>query len=177
MSTKDQSEPNKLETRGLLAGAAAAFIAGLGGAVWHTKRKQAKETASASMNNTVATHSHPSLQQSTVSSPLASSAPTTQQPIPPSMTPEEYAISKRQARFFAFKALGYGTLLALTGAGALSLAVGWWLDVGNFKEFSDRLHEIVPTHTRRLRRMLGGSEFTLKPGEQEELDKAMETEE
>ncbi|CDH54870.1 predicted protein [Lichtheimia corymbifera JMRC:FSU:9682] len=177
MSTKDQSEPNKIETRGLLAGAAAAFVAGLGGAVWHTKRKQAKEAASTSMNNNIATHPYPSLQQSTVSSQLQPQPAANQQPIPSSMTPEEYAVSKRQARFFAFKALGYGTLLALTGAGALSLAVGWWLDVSNFKEFSDRLHEIVPVQTRRLRRMLGGSEFVLKPGEKEELDRALETEE
>ncbi|CDS10523.1 hypothetical protein LRAMOSA03198 [Lichtheimia ramosa] len=177
MPTTTQSEPNKLETRGLLAGAATAFVAGLGGAIWHTKRKQAKETASVSTNNTVTTNPSPSVQQSTVASQLEPAATVTQQQRPPSMTPEEYAVSKRQARFFAFKALGYGTLLALSGAGVLSLAVGWWLDVRNFKEFSDRLHEIVPVQTRRLRRMLGGSEFVLKPGEKEELDRVMESKE
>lgn len=137
MPTTTQSEPNKLETRGLLAGAATAFVAGLGGAIWYTKRKQAKETASVSTNNTVTTNPSPSVQQqSTVASQLEPAATVTQQQRPPSMTPEEYAVSKRQARFFAFKALGYGTLLALSGAGVLSLAVGWWLDVRNVSIFT-----------------------------------------
>ncbi|CAO3634168.1 unnamed protein product [Mucor hiemalis] len=90
--------------------------------------------------------------------------------IPPKMTPAEYAIAKKEASLYAFKTLGYGTLLAFTGAGLLATAVGLWLDVRNFKEFSDKLKIIVPKKTSSLRQMLGGSKLEMTQEEQQELD-------
>ncbi|KAI9485202.1 MAG: hypothetical protein EXX96DRAFT_1214 [Benjaminiella poitrasii] len=107
MDKKEQ----KPATTGLLTGAAGAFGAGLLGAIWYTKRKQQKEkaiTAAATPTSTVVT-----------------AAPA------PKMTPAEYAVAKKEASLFAFKTLGYGTLLAFTGAGLIATAVGYWLDVRN----------------------------------------------
>ena len=141
---KNNAEPEKIETRGLLLSAAGAFGAGLMGAIWHTKRKQSKEaaaeaavaaaklgqnTATATVNTTTPLQTLPTSASTTVlqsSKPINPPIPEYQ---PPKMTPEQYAVSKKEARFFAFKALGYGTLLALTGAGILAAGVGWWLDV------------------------------------------------
>ncbi|KAI7850028.1 hypothetical protein BDC45DRAFT_539569 [Circinella umbellata] len=176
---KNNIEQEKIETRGLLLSAAGAFGAGLMGAIWHTKRKQSKELAAeaamaattTNVNTTTPLHSSPSI----------TSVPHAHTPIPeyqpPKMTPEQFAVSKKEARFFAFKALGYGTLLALTGAGILATGIGWWLDVRNFKEFSDKLKEVVPRHTSRLRTYLGGKELVIKPEELEEWDKAVANDE
>ena len=142
---KNNAEAEKIETRGLLLGAAGAFGAGLMGAIWHTKRKQSKEAAAEAavaaaklgQNTATATvNTSTPLQTSPTSS---ATVPQSSKPInppipeyqPPKMTPEQYAVSKKEARFFAFKALGYGTLLALTGAGVLATGIGWWLDVRN----------------------------------------------
>lgn len=119
------NESKKMETRALLIGAASAFGAGLLGAIYYTKRKQAKEA-----NLPPQQHTPPPTQPSTAAA-AAAAATTNSIPLPPKMTPEEYAVAKREARFFAFKTLGYGTLLALTGAGVLATAVGYWLDVRN----------------------------------------------
>lgn len=126
--SNDPHDSKKMETRALLVAAASAFGAGLLGAVYYTKRKQAKEAASLPPSE----HTTP---------PPPQPLPQQQQPsakgshissvAPPKMTPEEYMIAKREARFFALKTLGYGTLLALTGAGVLATAVGYWLDVRN----------------------------------------------
>lgn len=110
-----ESAPSKTEARAVLFGAAGAFGAGLLGAIWYTKRKQAKEA---------------SLAAKSIDTP-SSHAQITPAYVLPKMTPAEYAIAKRDATFFAFKTLGYGTLLALSGAGLLATAVGWWLDVRN----------------------------------------------
>ncbi|KAI9323724.1 hypothetical protein BX666DRAFT_2117279 [Dichotomocladium elegans] len=179
MAPKDHVEPNKTEVRGLLFGAVSAFGFGIAGAIWHTKRKQAKEVATAA----AAAAAEPSMTPTSMTNVRGSPIPV-QQPgalatayTPPKMTPEEYAIAKKDARFFAFKALGYGTLLALGGAGVLAAGIGYWLDVRNFKEFSDKLHEIIPRQTSRLRRMLGGSELVMKPEEEEELATAFNSDE
>lgn len=119
------NESKKMETRALLIGAASAFGAGLLGAIYYTKRKQAKEA-----NLPPQQHTPPPTQPSTAAA-AAAAATTNSIPLPPKMTPEEYAVAKREARFFALKTLGYGTLLALTGAGVLATAVGYWLDVRN----------------------------------------------
>ncbi|KAI8141800.1 hypothetical protein BJV82DRAFT_670318 [Fennellomyces sp. T-0311] len=172
--TEAKNEPKQIETRGLLLGAAGAFGAGLMGAIWHTKRKQAKEIAA---EVAAAAANTPPL-----ATPLATPSPTIPSSTipayqPPKMTPEEYAIAKKDARFFAIKTLGYGTLLALGGAGILATAVGWYLDVRNFKEFSDKLQEIVPRQTRKLRGYLGGKELVMNPEELEEWNRAVENDE
>lgn len=119
------NESKKMETTALLIGAASAFGAGLLGAIYYTKRKQAKEA-----NLPPQQHTPPPTQPSTAAA-AAAAATTNSIPLPPKMTPEEYAVAKREARLFALKTLGYGTLLALTGAGVLATAVGYWLDVRN----------------------------------------------
>lgn len=120
------NESKKMETRALLIGAASAFGAGLLGAIYYTKRKQAKEANLPPQQPTP-----PPTQPSTAAAAAAAAATTNSIPLPPKMTPEEYAVAKREARLFALKTLGYGTLLALTGAGVLATAVGYWLDVRN----------------------------------------------
>ncbi|KAI7899394.1 uncharacterized protein BX663DRAFT_489281 [Cokeromyces recurvatus] len=134
------NKEEKTTTISLLTGASGAFGAGLLGAIWYTKRKQQTQTEEIK----VAT--------------------------PKMMTPAEYAVAKRDATLFAFKTLGYGTLLAFTGAGLLAITVGYCLDVHNFKEFSDRLKVIIPRHTARLRQWAGGSKFEMTAEEQKELD-------
>lgn len=119
------NESKKMETRALLIGAASAFGAGLLGAIYYTKRKQAKEA------NLPPQQPTPPPTQPSTAAAAAAAATTNSIPLPPKMTPEEYAVAKREARFFALKTLGYGTLLALTGAGVLATAVGYWLDVRN----------------------------------------------
>ncbi|KAI8329805.1 hypothetical protein BC941DRAFT_384163 [Chlamydoabsidia padenii] len=133
-------------------GATGAFVTGVFGAIWYTKRKQTKYQQQ---------DAHLLQQQQCL---------TSQKYTPPPMTPEEYALAKKNARFFALKSLTYGTLLALTGAGVLAISVGYWLDVRNFKEFSDKLHSIVPQHTARLRRALGGKDLTMTQEEEDELE-------
>lgn len=119
------NESKKMETTALLIGAASAFGAGLLGAIYYTKRKQAKEA------NLPPQQPTPPPTQPSTAAAAAAAATTNSIPLPPKMTPEEYAVAKREARFFALKTLGYGTLLALTGAGVLATAVGYWLDVRN----------------------------------------------
>lgn len=119
------NESKKMETRALLIGAASAFGAGLLGAIYYTKRKQAKKA------NLPPQQPTPPPTQPSTAAAAAAAATTNSIPLPPKMTPEEYAVAKREARLFALKTLGYGTLLALTGAGVLATAVGYWLDVRN----------------------------------------------
>ncbi|KAG2217010.1 hypothetical protein INT45_003083 [Circinella minor] len=183
---KNNIEQEKIETRGLLLSAAGAFGAGLMGAIWHTKRKQSKEIAAEAAAMATTTNVNTTTTTTTTTTPLQSSPSITSVPHsnttipeyqPPKMTPEQFAVSKKEARFFAFKALGYGTLLALTGAGILATGIGWWLDVRNFKEFSDKLKEVVPRHTSRLRTYLGGKELVMKAEELEEWDRAVANDE
>lgn len=102
----------------LLTGAAGAFGAGLMGAIWYTKRKQNKRMELEILEGNVPT------------APLKQAAAPAAY-IPPKMTPAEYAVAKKEASLYAFKTLGYGTLLAFAGAGLLATAVGYWLDVRN----------------------------------------------
>jgi hypothetical protein len=110
-------------TAALLTAAGGAFGAGLLGAIWYTRRKQNQRM------------------QQEIAQGVVPTAPTphTPQPyIPPKMTPAEYAIAKKDASLYAFKTLGYGTLLAFGGAGLLATAVGWWLDVRNVSYSKDQ---------------------------------------
>ncbi|KAI8333282.1 hypothetical protein EDC96DRAFT_451197 [Choanephora cucurbitarum] len=100
-------------TAALLTGAAGAFGAGLLGAIWHTKRKQNQRLQQELAEGIVHTPHIPSEYR------------------PPKMTPAEYAVARQEASLFAFKTLGYGTLLAFSGAGLLALGIGYWLDVRN----------------------------------------------
>lgn len=103
-------------TTALLAGSAGAFGAGLLGAIWYTQRKQNKRMATEILEGQV---------------PLPASKYTPPQYIPPVLTPAEKIIAKKEASLFAFKTLGYGTLLAWGTAGILAMGVGWYLDVRN----------------------------------------------
>ncbi|CEP19400.1 hypothetical protein [Parasitella parasitica] len=143
-------------TTALLTAAGGAFGAGLLGAIWYTRRKQNQRMQQEIVQGVVPTAPTPQH--------------TPQSYIQPKMTPAEYAIAKKDASLFAFKTLGYGTLLAFGGAGILAIAVGFWLDVKNFKEFSDKLKIIVPKQTSKLRQMLGGKSLEITQEEQEELD-------
>ncbi|ORZ07925.1 hypothetical protein BCR42DRAFT_455863 [Absidia repens] len=190
----------------LLVGAASAFGAGLFGAIWHTKRKQAKyeqqeavllqqqqqqqqqqqphttQPSPAGSSASASPHKSSASASSSLAQPMqpkggAGAMPPHQPYVPPSMSPAEFELAKKDARFFAIKSLGYGTLLALTGAGVLATVVGYCLDVRNFREFSDKLHVIIPQRTARLRRYLGGKELEMTQAEEEELDAlAQETE-
>ncbi|KAG0170727.1 hypothetical protein DFQ28_001650 [Apophysomyces sp. BC1034] len=165
-SPTQQNEPSPVITRGLLVGSAGAFGAGLLGAIWYTKRKQAREMAREMAEAELLPK--PSTPTPAQAGPVVSVKSHTF--VPPKMTPAEYAVAKREASLYAFKTLGYGTLLAFGGAGLLATAVGWWLDVRNFKEFSDKLQVIVPRQTSRLRQFLGGKEFKMREEEEKELD-------
>ncbi|KAG1047446.1 hypothetical protein G6F46_010547 [Rhizopus delemar] len=145
----DQKQEDQPPIIPLLTSAAGAFGAGLLGAIWHTKRKQ-NQRIEAEIKEGVQHIPH--------------------QFTPPKLTPAELAVARNEARFFALKTLGLGTLLAFTGAGLLATTVGWWLDVRNFKEFSDKLQIIVPRQTSRLRNMLGGKKFEVTEQEKSELN-------
>lgn len=114
---QQQQQGGPPPTAALLTAAGGAFGAGLLGAIWYTKRKQNQR-----MQQEIAQGVMP-----TAPTPHHSPQPY----IPPKMTPAEYAIAKKDASLYAFKTLGYGTLLAFGGAGLLATAVGWWLDVRN----------------------------------------------
>ncbi|KAI7890920.1 uncharacterized protein EV154DRAFT_235368 [Mucor mucedo] len=119
MSTMSPSPPVKdaplqPPTTALMAGSAGAFGAGLLGAIWYTQRKQNKRMATEILEGTVPTNKY-----------------TPPKYIPPVMTPAEKIIAKKEASLFAFKTLGYGTLLAWGTAGLLAVSVGWYLDVRN----------------------------------------------
>ncbi|KAG2210928.1 hypothetical protein INT47_000085 [Mucor saturninus] len=158
MSTMSPSPPAKdaplqPPTTALMAGAAGAFGAGLLGAIWYTQRKQNKRIATEILEGTVPTNKY-----------------TPPKYIPPVMTPAEKIIAKKEASLFAFKTLAYGTLLAWGTAGLLAVSVGWYLDVRNFQEFSDKLKVIVPKKTANLRKMLGGTKLEMTEAEQLEID-------
>lgn len=104
-------------TTALLAGSAGAFGAGLLGAIWYTRRKQNKRMAQEILENNV-----PTKPKNIYTPPKY---------IPPVMTPAEQIIAKKEASLYAFKTLGYGTLLAFGGAGLLATIVGYCLEVRN----------------------------------------------
>ncbi|RCI01901.1 hypothetical protein CU098_012357, partial [Rhizopus stolonifer] len=87
----------------LLTSAASAFGTGLLGAIWYTKKKQ---------NQRIETERKEGIRHL----PLRSK--------PRKLTPAEYAVVQQEARFFALKTLGLGTLLTLTGMATVS----WWFD-------------------------------------------------
>ncbi|CAO3646982.1 unnamed protein product [Cunninghamella blakesleeana] len=175
MSTKENQETEKntasnLSAKTLLVGSAGAFVGGVFGAIWYTKRKQAKQSVEELLQQQrpVETINKNIQQQQTICHNLPNEYK------PPTMTAAEYELSKKHARFFAFKTLGYGTLLAFSGAGVLAAIVGYWLDVRNFQEFSDKLHVIIPERTSRLRRYLGGKDFKMTDAEEQELEDILE---
>ncbi|GAA5816791.1 hypothetical protein MFLAVUS_010324 [Mucor flavus] len=156
LSATPTNEPITPPTTALLAGAAGAFGAGLLGAIWHTRRKQNRRMAREILEGNVPTEPR--------------NIYTPPKYIPPVMTPAEKIIAKQEASLFAFKSLGYGTLLAFSGAGVLAVVVGYSLDVRSFKEFSDKLKIIVPEKTSNLRKMLGGTKLEMTAEEQAEID-------
>ncbi|OZJ04206.1 hypothetical protein BZG36_02970 [Bifiguratus adelaidae] len=117
-------------TAPLFAGAAIAFGSGIAGAIWYSKRKYAKEK----------------LLEASKPQYIPSTAPKF-----PQMTPAEYAQSRIDARFFALRALGYGTLLAWGSAAVIAVGVGYALDVRNMKELSEKLSAIIPKRTSYIR--------------------------
>ncbi|CAO3690043.1 unnamed protein product [Rhizopus stolonifer] len=127
----------------LLASASGAFGAGLLGSIWYTKKKQ---------NQRIETERKEGIRHL----PLRTR--------PRKLTPAEYAVVQREARFFAFKTLGLGTLLTLTGMATVS----WWFDVHSFKDVSGQLKVIVPRKTSQLREILGAKKFEMT--EEEELE-------
>ncbi|KAL0096916.1 hypothetical protein J3Q64DRAFT_1828002 [Phycomyces blakesleeanus] len=171
-SVPTKEAPKPVETRILLMSAMGAFGAGLMGAIWHTKRKQARDIA---IEEAAEITQPPRTQQAgpAIRKPMPprhiAHAPVAAYK-PPTMTAAEYAIAKQDAGVFAFKTLAYGTLLAWGTAGVLALSVGYFLEVRNFKEFSDKLQIIVPRQTSRLRKALGGTSFEMREEETQELD-------
>ncbi|KAI8982173.1 hypothetical protein BDF20DRAFT_865351 [Mycotypha africana] len=161
--TTEDADHVVIPAKTLLTGAAGTFGAGILGAIAYTKRKQSRHWKQDSAVTTTTKTHHP------LSPGTAATTPSTQ--LPPKMTAAEYAVAKKEASLFAFKTLGYGTLLAFTGAGLLAYTVSWWLDVHSFKEFSSKLQTIVPQKTSKLRRMLGGKRFEMTVEEEKELEK------
>ncbi|CAO3622203.1 unnamed protein product [Cunninghamella echinulata] len=166
----ENEKTSSFSIKTLLVGFAGAFTAGVFGAIWYTKRKQAKQVIDDLQPSAVEiiTKNTPQTQQQTICHNLPN------QYKPPPMTAAEYELSKKQARFFALKTLSYGTLLAFSGAGVLATIVGYWLDVRNFQEFSDKLHVIIPERTSKLRRYLGGKDFKMTEIEEQELEDILE---
>lgn len=123
-NTTNSSTTSPPATTALLAGSAGAFGAGLLGAIWYTQRKQNKRMAAEILEGTV-----PTAPKHIYTPPKY---------IPPVMTPAEKIIAKKEASLYAFKTLGYGTMLAFGGAGFLAVTVGWWLEVRNVSGFFSR---------------------------------------
>lgn len=121
LSATPTNEPITPPTTALLAGAAGAFGAGLLGAIWHTRRKQNRRMAREILEGNVPTEPR--------------NIYTPPKYIPPVMTPAEKIIAKQEASLFAFKSLGYGTLLAFSGAGVLAVVVGYSLDVRSVSRY------------------------------------------
>ncbi|KAI8373002.1 uncharacterized protein BYT42DRAFT_501030 [Radiomyces spectabilis] len=128
VTSSTEPPANKIPTKTLLTTAVGVFGASFMGAIWYTKRKQSREMAQAMAEATAA--------ESVPNSNAASWKP-------PKMSPAEYAAAKRDATFFAFKTLGYGTLLAFGSFGLMATAVGYWLDVRNV---SDLIQFILRTN-------------------------------
>ncbi|RUP46211.1 hypothetical protein BC936DRAFT_147207 [Jimgerdemannia flammicorona] len=95
----------------ILTASGIAFLGGIGGSIWYSRRKLAKENALAATTPT--------------------SASQRVQAVAPVLTPSELRRAHVDVGWFALKALGLGTLLAVGTTGTLAVAVGWWLDVRN----------------------------------------------
>lgn len=137
-NTKKASEP-PIQPKTLLAGAASAFVVGLAGSIWQANRKHAKEMQAEAAASATAAH------VAAETSVSATTATTTAKPTPvgspmhtpspqPVMTPAEYAKSRADARHFALRSFGYGTLAAFGGMGVLALLTAWWMDVSSVSE-------------------------------------------
>eukprot|EP00511_Aplanochytrium_stocchinoi_P000159 CAMPEP_0204822884 /NCGR_PEP_ID=MMETSP1346-20131115/1065_1 /ASSEMBLY_ACC=CAM_ASM_000771 /TAXON_ID=215587 /ORGANISM="Aplanochytrium stocchinoi, Strain GSBS06" /LENGTH=168 /DNA_ID=CAMNT_0051949339 /DNA_START=210 /DNA_END=716 /DNA_ORIENTATION=- len=55
----------------------------------------------------------------------------------------------------ARRALGYATLLTLSSATMIGIGVGWYMGVNSFQEWSDRMKDIVPAHSKRIEDKMG----------------------
>ncbi|KAK9696156.1 hypothetical protein K7432_012610 [Basidiobolus ranarum] len=60
----------------------------------------------------------------------------------------------KDARLFALKTLGLGTMLCLSGAGMLVAGVSTYTGARNLKEFSDFMKENIPGKVRGLRQAI-----------------------
>lgn len=119
-TTQQQKRDPPISQTTLLTVSAATFLGCLGGSVWFVLRKDAKQAA-------------------TLAAEAPISASHTVQHITPTMTPSETRKASINARLFALKTLGLGTMLAVGTTGIMAVAVGWWLDVRNVSK-----HEAGP---------------------------------
>lgn len=63
--------------------------------------------------------------------------------------------SRYTAGTFALRALGYGTLLAMTGGAVVTLGVAWYLDTWTLMDFADKMLVIMPRAKDGLDRVIG----------------------
>lgn len=137
--TKKASEP-PIRPSTLLAAAGSAFVVGLAGSIWQANRKHAREMkAEAAAATNLATESSATTvaQVSTTAKPTSGRSAMPPPPPPPHpqpvMTAAEYAKSRADARHFALRSFGYGTLAAFGGVGVLSLLTAWWFEVSSVR--------------------------------------------
>lgn len=128
--TKKVSEP-PIRPSTLLAAAGSAFVVGLAGSIWQANRKHIREMKAEAA---AAAATEPSATTEPKVNTIAKPTPT-RPPIPPQpvMTAAEYAQSRVDARHFALRSFGYGTLAAFGGVGVLSLLTAWWFEVSSVR--------------------------------------------
>ncbi|KAH8556472.1 hypothetical protein BGW37DRAFT_472702 [Umbelopsis sp. PMI_123] len=133
-----------IQPRTLLAGAGSAFVLGLAGSIWQANRKHAREmkveaaTGVASSNVTNGSSvaaTRTATATITTAKPVSTGTPTYIPPPQPVMSPAEYAKSRADARHFALRSFGYGTLAAFGGMGVLALLTAWWMDVSSVSDY------------------------------------------
>ncbi|KAG2189039.1 hypothetical protein INT44_004181 [Umbelopsis vinacea] len=146
-NTKKASEP-PIQPKTLLAGAASAFVLGLAGSIWQANRKHAREMKAEAASGHVAAEVPVS---ATTAKPIPVASQMHMPPPQPVMTPAEYAKSRADARHFALRSFGYGTLAAVGGMGVLALLTAWWMDVSSIEELSQKLQDTIPRRTTALR--------------------------
>jgi len=150
-NTKKASEP-PIQPKTLLAGAASAFVVGLAGSIWQANRKHAKEMQAEAA--AAATSAHVAAEAPVSVATATATATTTAKPTPvgspmhmpppqPVMTPAEYAKSRADARHFALRSFGYGTLAAFGGMGVLALLTAWWMDVSSVSELCEMIESVL----------------------------------
>jgi hypothetical protein len=136
-NTKKASEP-PIQPKTLLAGAASAFVIGLAGSIWQANRKHVREmkaeAAAATSAHVVAEAPVSVTTAATTAKPILVGSPVNTPSPQPVMTPAEYAKSRADARHFALRSFGYGTLAAFGGVGVLALLTAWWMDVSSVSE-------------------------------------------
>ncbi|RUS17274.1 hypothetical protein BC937DRAFT_90176 [Endogone sp. FLAS-F59071] len=146
-TTQQQQRDPPISQTTLLTISAVTFLGSLGGSVWYVLRKDAKQAAALAAE-----------------APISAEAYMVQH-ITPTTTPSEMRKASINARLFALKTLGLGTALAVGTAGIMAVAVGWWLDVHNFRELSTKFSDIIPRklpglHAKILRQETPADERT-----------------